>query len=49
MLLDERVSKKSRNNLDLKGEKTAEQTALSVDLAKGWDPKATGKLEVEIQ
>lgn len=48
MLLDERVSKKSRNNLDLKGEKTAEQTALSVDPAKGWDPKATGKLEVEI-
>lgn len=44
MLLDEIVCKKSRNNLDLKGEKTAEQTALSVDLAKGWDPKATGRL-----
>lgn len=48
MFLDERLCKKSRDNLDMRGEETAEQTVLSVELAKGWDPKATGRLQVEI-
>lgn len=48
MLLDERLCKKSRDNLDMKGEKTAEQAVLSVELAKSCDPKATGRLQVEI-
>lgn len=48
MLLDERLCKKSRDNLDKEGEKTAEQTVLFVELAKGCDPKATGRLQVGI-